>query len=170
MTTNPDGVILIEDLGTNSVKRKLVYGQDFYRYNLDINLSERYSKYIVKGKNSKTHTQVFGEALDSVPNDGSVLVINKTNISAEDAQNTARFQAALRASQSFSASITINGFKDVFQLNDTVYLDIPQRGVRSEMLVNDFTYDFASNSLNLGFVLPDVYKLIPEITSGGIEI
>lgn len=129
--SKPDGDLIIGRAGSENASLSLVEGENIISGSGDIDASQLYSEYIVKGdKNAVladgdidevTLTQITGKFLDnSITRNRPLIIIQNGNLNADLAGRRARWEATSRIGASESYTVTVQGWHN--ELNKIINL------------------------------------------------
>lgn len=143
--------------------------------------SRRFRRYVVLAQqhgrdevNGATAAAVRGEAVDSGSKGDRVLILRPQGVhSAAQAKTRAEWEATVRAAQSLSLSLTVQGWTQAdgtpWPLNSLVQVFAPQLGLGTktvEMLITSVTFSLDINTgttTALELTWPDAFKPEPVI-------
>lgn len=148
------GDLLITRAGTKRAARGLVQGQNIKTANGSIDVSERFSNYVVKGQagystDSDGETEAFieGSVTDSgITRYRPMLIVAEAGGSNASAKERATWEANTRIGKSATASIEVYGWRQfpggpLWEPNMVVPVRSPWLRMEGEMMIRQVTYE-----------------------------
>lgn len=177
----PDGKggLLLTRTGTRKATVQLVEGRNIAEADGNLDWSERYSEYVVKGQSAysaKTDGKAEAHAAATAKDPGvnryrPLLVVNDGETNAATAKDRATWEANTRIGKSAGATITVLGWREteggpLWQPNTLVLVESKTLQISGEMLVRQVTYtrDEQGARAKLELVSPQTYEAKPPNT------
>lgn len=177
----PDGKggLLLTRTGTRKATVQLVEGRNIAEADGNLDWSERYSEYVVKGQaaySAKTDGKAEAHAAATAKDPGvtryrPLLVVNDGETNAATAKDRATWEANTRIGKSAGATITVVGWREteggpLWQPNTLVLVESKTLQISGEMLIRQVTYtrDEQGTRAKLELVSPQTYEAQPPNT------
>lgn len=177
----PDGKggLLLTRTGTRKATVQLVEGRNLTEADGNLDWSERYSEYVVKGQSgysAKTDGKAEAHAAATAKDPGvtryrPLLVVNDGETNAATAKDRATWEANTRIGKSAGATVTVLGWREteggpLWQPNTLVLVESKTLRISGEMLIRQVTYtrDEQGTRAKLELVSPQTYESQPPNT------
>jgi prophage tail gpP-like protein len=151
------GRVIITQPGATNADDKLIMGNNIAEANMEVDFSNRFSVYTVKGQKKVKNDSGWGsvrkvnfsaEANDEVIGDRRYrpkLFQAEAQATQEAAQNRVNLEASVRASKSMEATVMTRGWHQstgrLWTVNETVYVNIPEfQMTNRKMLIASLTH------------------------------
>lgn len=177
----PDGKggLLLTRTVTRKATVQLVEGRNLTEADGNLDWSERYSEYVVKGQSgysAKTDGKAEAHAAATAKDPGvtryrPLLVVNDGETNAATAKDRATWEANTRIGKSAGATVTVLGWREteggpLWQPNTLVLVESKTLRISGEMLIRQVTYtrDEQGTRAKLELVSPQTYESQPPNT------
>ena len=177
------GGLLLTRAGSARVGTAIIEGQNLIAGSLELDWSDRFSRYIVKGQiqgtdlsSGEAASEPEGSATDAeIKRHRELVVIAASGADAQHCADRAKGEATVRAGRGARATATVNGWRSgggqLWPVNALVALRSPTLGIDREMLISSVTYslDEGGEITTLSLVRPEAFALLqqPEVEESG---
>jgi len=168
--SDESGNIVIDRAGTSSSGLNFVEGENILDCSASVDLSNRYSKYIVKGDQQSNQfidetdaTQAIAVATDSEIRYRTLIIIVDGVADNEICEQRAKWEATIRQGKSLSYSVKLQGW--YFNLNQTCVLKSARIGANENLLISRIRNSFSENGklCEMELVRPETFAEPPAL-------
>lgn len=170
--TLSNGTLFITRASKQRGQLSLVEGKNIKSHTINMDWSEVYNEYIVKGSRQSQDndseeevTQVEACAIDSrFPRPTTIIITPDTELTNATAQQIADWHATTTLSRAEAYTATIQGWFPIF--NQLAYVKIPSYKLDADMLIEGFrlTADPSGKKTEFNIVHPKAFDLLPNNT------
>lgn len=170
------GNLLIDKKGSTRASSELIEGVNILGAGSDLDNSERFSEYHVKGQQSG----LVGDPSDATESEGKstdtgitryrpTLIIAENSVDADGAQKRAQWESTFRAANATKVSVTTQGWRQkdgsLWSTNQIVHVDCRSIGIKADMLISRVKFDQSSNGrrTELELIRKDAFEFKKEI-------
>ncbi len=177
------GGIVLTRAGSSRVGTAIVEGENLLAGSLELDWSERFSRYVVKAQlqgtdlvSGEAAAEPEGAATDAeIKRHRELVVVAASGADAQHCADRAKWEATVRAGRGARASVTVRGWRSgggqLWPVNALVALRSPTLGIDREMLITAATYslDDGGEVTQLSLVRPEAFELLaePEVPESG---
>lgn len=156
ITTDGLGRVVISDVGYTSAHDALTEGKNIKAASASYDYSNRFSKYIIKaqqqvnGGGDPYGDEASKPAVSATTSDANVtryrpkIINNDTDANEGSAQERVEYEAARRAADSTSISVTVAGWTqsngELWPLNSMVFVDSPRLSIKERLLISSVKF------------------------------
>lgn len=172
------GSLVIADIGTRVVNTRLMMPGNMISVNDTKDLSQRFSKYIVKARQSSSNslsyeqqTQVVATAEDrNVKRYRPLIIIGESNMNWSQAKDRVQWEAAVRAGRTDELSCRVDSWVDssnkLWEINTLVSVFVNDLNINKQFVIKTVKFNYDSQEgivADLTLVDKDVLKPEPIV-------
>ncbi len=157
-------------------------GENVKEGSVTYDVSDRYSDYTCKGQKRGTDDE-YGECCCAVKGEGQdggidryrpLIVRPETQVTAEDAEQRAKWEASTRAARGVTASVTVQGWRQnggqLWEAGLLVFCDLPFLHLSRDLMIAKVTFSLSMDggtTTSLDLKDPKAFDKDPPAKSGG---
>ena len=178
------GGIVLTRAGSGRVASAIIEGQNLLSGSLELDVSDRFSRYIVKAQiqgtdlmSGESASEPEGSATDAeIKRHRELVVVAGSGADAQHCADRAKWEAAVRAGRGARATVTVQGWRSgggqLWPVNAMVALRSPTLGLDREMLISEVSFSLGDGGAvtQLSLVRPEAFALLqqPEVAEDSV--